>query len=385
MYKKLIPLALGGLSIGTTEFGIMGLLTDVSKSLNVTIPQAGHFISAYALGVVIGAPLLIAFTRKIAPKTILILLMAFYAVFNGLSIFANNYDFMLITRFLSGLPHGAFFGVGTVVAAAMAPEGKAARNISFMFSGLTIANLAMVPLVTYIGHEFSWRYYFGFITIVSVLTMMLLYLWLPYVKPNVENEESKGNNSLFNQNVIIVLAVTSVGFGGLFAWLSYINPLMTFVSGFANSTMPYIMILAGLGMVVGNIVGGRIADKVGPKKTTLILLAIMFINLVITFSFSEIQFLSMILAFMNGAFSMALIAPINLMMIKSAPNSQMMAAAFIQAAFNIANALGAYLGSLPLENKLPFNYPSLIGALMALGGFFICFFYKESKEVKATS
>ncbi|QES88454.1 MFS transporter [Rhizosphaericola mali] len=381
MDKRLLPLALGGLAIGTTEFGIMGLLTDISQSLSVSIPKAGHFISAYALGVVIGAPLLIGTTKKFPPKKVLMFLMAIYAVFNSFSIFANSYTFMLTSRFLSGLPHGAFFGVGTVVAVAMAKEGKAARNISFMFSGLTIANLAMVPLMTYIGHQFSWRYYFAILTFMSLLTILLVQLLLPDIQDENSKSAEKQPNILVEKNVWIVLLVTSIGFGGLFAWLSYIDPLMTIVSGFKVTYMPYVMIVIGFGMVVGNIVGGRMADKIGPKTSTLILLAVMCVNLLLTFQFSGNSNISILLCFLSGTFSMALISPINIMILHAAPKSQMMATALIQAAFNIANALGAYLGSLPLENHRPYNYPSLIGAAMSIGGLLFCLFYKSKKLV----
>ena len=161
MKKSLLPLTLGGLGIGITEFVMMGLLPDIAKDLNVTIPQAGYLISAYALGVVIGAPLLVMIAGKFPPKKILIALMIMFTAFNALSAFAPNFDLLFISRLLSGLPHGAFFGVGSVVASRIAEKGKAAQAVSMMFAGLTIANVLGVPLGTFIGHNFSWRFSFA--------------------------------------------------------------------------------------------------------------------------------------------------------------------------------------------------------------------------------
>lgn len=172
MTKQLFPLALGGLGIGTTEFVIMGLLPDIANDINITIPVAGHLISSYAFGVVIGAPILVALSAKFPAKNILIAFMLLFTIFNFLSTIAPDYYTLMLSRFLSGLPHGAFFGVGTVVAAKLAKEGKAAQAIASMFTGLAIANLAMVPLVTYIGHHFHWRYAFGIVSLIGILTIL---------------------------------------------------------------------------------------------------------------------------------------------------------------------------------------------------------------------
>ncbi len=190
--KKLIPLTLGGLGIGITEFVMMGLLPDIAKDLSITIPEAGHLISAYALGVVIGAPLLAIIAGKYPPKYILIALMGLFTVFNALSAFAPSYTSLFIARLFSGLPHGAFFGVGSVVASRIAPKGKEAQAVSLMFAGLTIANLFGVPLGTYIGHNFSWRYSFAIVAIVGIITLFSLKYWLPYL-PAVKTVTLKVN------------------------------------------------------------------------------------------------------------------------------------------------------------------------------------------------
>ncbi|MGU3373725.1 MFS transporter [Chryseobacterium sp. M5A1_1a] len=383
--KRIIPLAIGGLGIGTTEFTVMGLLPDIANTLQISIPQAGHLISAYAMGVVIGAPLLIGYSVKFPPKKVLIAFMILFTLFNGLSAIAPNYTTMLIIRFMSGLPHGAFFGVGTVVASKMAGKGKEAFYISMMFTGLTVANLAMVPLVTYIGHTFHWRLYFIIVAVIGIVALLFLKLWLPAMEANQDTHFLEELKFLKNKQSWLVLAITAIGFGGLFTWLSYITPLMTVISGVESSQMAYVMVLAGAGMVVGNLVGGIVSDKLGPEKTCAVLIFLMMISLIGVFFLSEHQNIAFILTFLCGALSMSIAAPINIMMMKAAPRSEMMAAAFMQAGFNIANAMGAFLGGIPLEYNLPFNYPSLVGVGMTFIGFVISVRYMYLYSSKASN
>jgi len=373
--KRIIPLAIGGLGIGTTEFTVMGLLPDIAKSLQITIPEAGHLISAYAMGVVVGAPLLIGYSVKFPPKKVLIVLMVIFTLFNALSAVMPDYTSLLIIRFMSGLPHGAFFGVGTVVASRLAGKGKEAFYISLMFTGLTVANLAMVPLVTYIGHIFHWRWYFAIVAVIGLVALISLKLWLPAMEKNKDAHFLEELKFLKRKQAWLVLMITAIGFGGLFTWFSYITPLMTVIAGIKSSQMAYVMILAGAGMVVGNLAGGYLSDRLGPEKTCCLLLFLMMISLSGVFFLSEYQNIALVLTFICGALSMSVAAPINIMMMKAAPKSEMMAAAFMQAAFNIANAMGAFLGGIPLEFKLPFNYPSLVGVGMTLIGLIISLRY----------
>lgn len=373
--KRILPLAIGGLAIGTTEFTIMGLLPDIAQTLKITIPQAGHLIAAYALGVVIGAPILIGYSVKFPPKKVLLVLMVIFTIFNALSAIAPDYNSMLIIRFLSGLPHGAFFGVGTVVASRMAGKGKEALYISLMFTGLTVANLAMVPLVTYIGHAFHWRWYFAIVGVIGIATLLALKLWLPAMEKKEDSHFLEELKFLKGKQSWLVLMITAIGFGGLFTWFSYITPLMTVVSKIESGYMAYVMILAGAGMVVGNLAGGFLSDKLGPEKTCSLLLFLMMISLAGVFFLSHYQSISLVLTFICGALSMSVAAPINIMMMKAAPKSEMMAAAFMQAAFNIANAMGAFFGGIPLEHGLSYNYPSLVGVGMTLIGLIISLIY----------
>ncbi|MFC0345567.1 MFS transporter [Epilithonimonas hispanica] len=382
MDKRILPLALGGLGLGTTEFVIMGLLPDVAESLKISIPQAGHLISSYAFGVVVGAPILIGYAAKYPPKKILIFLMIAFTLFNALSAFSNDYYSMMAIRFLAGLPHGAFFGVGTVVATRLAKPGKQAQSIAMMFTGLTLANLAMVPFVTWLGHQLSWRYAFGVVSVIGLITILGLKFLLPAMN-SLRTTSLKQELEFFKTaKAWHIIAITAVGFGGLFAWFSYITPLMTNVSKFSTDFIAYIMILAGAGMVVGNFLGGILADKMRPALAAAILLSAMILALIGVFFFSENQTISLILTFICGALSMSVGTPVNIMMLRSAKNSEMMAAAFMQAAFNIGNSVGALFGGFPLEFGFSYNYPSLVGAGLAGLGFLLCLaFIKKYKAV----
>lgn len=382
MDKRIFPLALGGLGLGTTEFVIMGLLPDVAESLKISIPQAGHLISSYAFGVVVGAPVLIGYAAKYPPKRILIYLMIAFTLFNALSAFSNDYYSMMAIRFLAGLPHGAFFGVGTVVATRLAKEGKQAQSIAMMFTGLTLANLAMVPFVTWLGHQLNWRYAFGVVSVIGLITILGLKIFLPSMESLRTTTLKKELEFFKTPKAWHIIAITAVGFGGLFAWFSYITPLMTTVSKFPTDFIAYIMILAGAGMVVGNFLGGILADKMRPALAAAILLSAMILALIGVFIFSENQTVSLILTFICGALSMSVGTPVNIMMLRSAKNSEMMAAAFMQAAFNIGNSVGALFGGIPLELGLSYNYPSLVGAGLALLGFLLCLaFIKKYKAI----
>jgi DHA1 family arabinose polymer transporter-like MFS transporter len=368
MKKSLLSLSLGGLTIGITEFVMMGLLPDIATNLQVSIPVAGYLISAYALGVVIGAPLLVIFTRNDPPKRTLLILAALLAFFNSLSIIAPNYNLLFASRFLSGLPHGAFFGVGAVVASRLADKGKEAQAISVMFLGLTMANVVGVPIGTYIGHNFSWRYSFILIGIIGVITFIAIRFWLPEIEAKFE-ESFKNQLQFFKKpEAWLIILITAIGSGGLFCWISYIAPLLTEISGFEAAYVPYILILAGIGMVVGNILGGTLADKFSPEKTIIYLLLTIAADLTFVFLFSSNQYISLILVFTSGCFSFALAAPVQMLIIKTAVGAEMIASATIQAGFNIGNALGAFLGGLPLVAGFSYASPNLVGVTMALLG-----------------
>ena len=381
--KKLLPLTLGGLGIGITEFVMMGLLPDIAKDLipgdlSISIPKAGYLISAYALGVVIGAPLLVMIAGKYPPKKILIALMIMFTAFNALSAFAPTFNLLFIARLLSGLPHGAFFGVGSVVASRIAEKGKAAQAVSLMFAGLTIANLLGVPLGTFIGHNFSWRFTFIIVTFVGLITIISLKQWLPALAADPDRDLKSELSFFKKQEAWLIILMISIGTGGLFAWISYIAPLTTEITGLSDNSVTYVLMLAGLGMMVGNFFGGFLADKFSPAKASLALLLTMVITLVIIHFVSFNPILSLTFTFITGAVSFALASPIQMLMITSAKGSEMLGASASQASFNIGNALGAFFGGLPLVYGLDYTWPALVGALMALIGAMFAFWLIKS-------
>lgn len=364
---------LGGLGIGTTEFVVMGLLPDIANNLHTSIPVAGHLISAYALGVVVGAPLLVMIGSSYPPKKVLLALMVLFTIFNTASAFAPNHFMLLIARFFAGLPHGAFFGVGAVVASRLASPGKQAQAISVMFAGLTIANLLLVPLGTWVGHIYLWRYTFGIVAFIGIVTLLFLSAWMPALPVNRSGDARSELQIFKSTETWLIILITAIGTSGLFCWISYIAPLMTEVSGFKSATVSYILILAGFGMVVGNIVGGWLADRVKPLMATAWLLVAMAITLLCIFLFSGNQTVSLLLTFIAGALSIALAAPIQILMINTSKGAEMLGAAITQAAFNIGNAIGAFFGGLPIAMGYSYSSPSLVGMGMALMGVFFSY------------
>jgi DHA1 family arabinose polymer transporter-like MFS transporter len=368
MKLNLLPLALGGLTIGITEFVMMGLLPDIAKDLNISIPTAGHLISAYAIGVVVGAPLLVIAGRNYPPKKMLLAMAAMLTVFNALSIVAQGYHMVLATRFLSGLPHGAFFGVGAVVASRLAVKGKEAQSVAVMFSGLTVANVVGVPLGTYIGHNYSWRYTFVVIAIIGLITFISLLAYLPKIETDKSTDIKTQLDFFKKPQAWLVIFITAIGTGGLFCWISYIAPLLTDVSGFEAENVPYILMLAGLGMVFGNLAGARIADRFSAPHTVFLTLIAMAATLTAVYFLSFIQDISLALVFLTGFMAFALVAPVQMMMIQTATGAEMIASAAIQASFNIGNALGAFLGGLPIVYGFSYASPNLVGMGMAITG-----------------
>ncbi|WP_028297196.1 MFS transporter [Olivibacter sitiensis] len=382
MKKSHISLAIGGLGIGTTEFVMMGLLPDISSSLRISIPEAGHLISAYALGVVIGAPTLVTFTAKYPPKRILLILMLIFTVFNALSALSSNYHTMLLARLLSGLPHGAFFGIGSVVAGRLAEKGKEAQAISIMFSGLTFANLLMVPLGTYIGHYFSWRLTFGVIALIGLLTLAAISLWMPALSSQNSGGIRSELNLFKRPEALLLILMTAIGTGGLFSWLSYIAPMMINVTRFDADWIPYIMILAGAGMVLGNFIGGKMADSMPPSRACLFILMGIVLCLSINYFAAPYKGATLFMTFVTGAVTFSLASPIQLLMIRTAKGAEMLGASLTQAAFNIGNALGAYWGGLPIDAGFSMASPLLVGIGMVLFGIVVLLLFNRTQKQK---
>lgn len=380
--KGLISLAFGGLAIGMTEFTMMGILPDIAKDVNIDIPTASNLIGLYALGVVVGAPTLVAATSKYPAKKVLLFLMLLFFIFNAAFTFAPNQWTLFISRFISGLPHGAFFGIGSVVAAKLAKPGKEAQAISLMFTGMTIANLAGVPLGTYIGHHYDWRITYAVISFLGLVTFLTIYLWMPHFPANKNNNIKQQIGYFKRWEAWLMIGIISIGTGGLFAWMSYISKLVTTVSGLPEGNVSIIMILIGAGMCVGNILGGKVADTLSPTKAAITCFLAMATCLLVLFFIAHITVLAYPMAFITGMIAFSIAPSLQMMLINNAKGAETFAASAGQAAFNIGNSIGAYLGAIPIMYGLTYNYPSLVGVVMASFGALLTYIFLVKVERK---
>jgi DHA1 family arabinose polymer transporter-like MFS transporter len=366
--KSLVPLALGGFGIGMTEFVMMGILPDIASGLRITIPQAGYLISAYALGVVVGAPTLVALFAKRPPRTVLIWLMLIFAAFNALSAVAPNFHLLMLSRFMAGLPHGAFFGVGAVVASRLADEGKTAAAVATMFAGLTLANVLGVPFGTWLGHNVSWRAVFLIVAGIGLLTAVTVKKLVPYFEPKQSGSFRQDLRIFRRPSLWMAIAITSIGTGGFFAWFSYITPLLTEVTRFEPKTIPMIMTVVGVGMTLGVILGGKLADKVAPLPAILILLVTMASLLFLNGMMAHSQTAMLVLAFATGANALAMGPPIQMLLMENSKEAEMLGSSLGQSGFNIGNATGAFLGGIPLTLGYSYVSAQWVATGLALAG-----------------
>jgi DHA1 family arabinose polymer transporter-like MFS transporter len=366
--KSLVPLALGGFGIGMTEFVMMGILPDIAGGLHISIPQAGYLISAYALGVVVGAPTLVGLLARRAPKHVLIAFMLMFAAFNGLSAFSPNFHVMMLCRFMAGLPHGAFFGVGAVVASRLADEGKAAAAVATMFAGLTIANVLGVPFGTWLGHNMSWRLVFLIVAGIGLVTALSLHKLVPFFEAEQSGNFIDDLKIFRKPSLWLALAITSIGTGGFFAWFSYIAPLLTDVSQFSPGSIPLIMTVVGVGMTAGVLVGGKLADRVNPLRAIVILLASMVALLFMNGLLAASQPVMLVLAFLTGANALAMGPPIQMLLIGHTKEAEMLGSSLGQSGFNIGNATGAFLGGIPLTLGYSYASPQWVAGGLAMAG-----------------
>lgn len=365
MNKALLSLAIGGFGIGLTEFVIMGILPDVATAFDISIPVAGHFISAYALGVVVGAPTLTGFGSKFPSNKVLLGLMIWFTVFNTLSAFATGYNSFIILRFLSGLPHGAFFGIGAVVAGKLSKPGKEAQGIAIMFSGLTFANLLGVPLGTYLGKNFSWNMSFLLVGLVGVIAVLGVKFWMPLLKNSSDKSFLEEFKIFKRAELWLIVLLTTIGTGGFFAWYSYIAPLITEVAHHTEDIVTYAMILAGLGMVIGNFVGAKLAEKFSSLYAVTIVLILMVICLIINTYAAHDKVMVLVMTFVIGVVSFSISTPIQLLIIKASKGSETLGSSLNQSAFNIGNASGAYFAGLPIAMGYGYTSADWVGAAMA--------------------
>ncbi|MEC8831633.1 MAG: MFS transporter, partial [Bacteroidota bacterium] len=308
--------------------------------------------------------------------------------FNTLSAFSPNYWIMMLFRFLSGMPHGAFFGIGAVVSGYLAKPDKAAQAMAIMFSGLTVANILGVPLGTYIGQELHWSYSFILVGFAGIATLASLYFWMP--KKELEEADSPqtqgASPGLRNKKLWALIVLTTVGTGGFFAWYSYIAPLVINVTKLPEANVGYVMIVAGLGMFFGNFLGARMVEILNPVKSVVLSMLCMTTVLILNAIFASSDIAIFILSFIVGVITFSITAPIQIAIIKAAKGAEKLGSSMNQSAFNMGNASGAYFGGLPMVYGLGFNYASVVGGILAcIGaciGIAILYMDKQSKRKK---
>ena len=380
--KCLLPLALGTFGLGLTEYVMMGILPDTAKSMNCSIPMAGNFISMYALGVVFGSILLVVIGRTRPLKQILITLVSIFTLANLTSAFAQNYHIFCLLRFIAGLPHGAFFGVGAIAAGKLCEKGKTNQAVATMVSGMTIANLFGIPMGTFISHNFSWRITFLIIGLFGFLILYSVVKLIPYLKP-LPNSGFRGQFKFFKSLApwLLILAVV-MGNGGIFCLYSYINPLLVNVAGISAKYVSFIMVLAGAGMCVGNNLGGKLSDKYSPAIEagyTQLLAAVALIGM---FLCSANPFIAIALMCICTGCLFAVSAPQQVLLIENAKGGEMLGASCSQISFNLGNAIGAFIGSIPIAHGYGYEYTALPGAFFAFIGFsLLLYFYKRYVKV----
>lgn len=363
----IFSLAMGGVGIGVTEFTMMGLLQEVERGLNIDTPEAGHLISAYALGVVIGAPLLAAVGATLPRKHLAMGLMLFFSLANLTSFIAPGYGTMLVSRFAAGLPHGAFFGVAAVIAASLVAPTKRGWAISMVMSGLAISNVVGVPFATWLGQTFGWRLLFVLVGIIGLATLACLWKYVPFEHAHADASIRRELGALKRLQVWLAILIGIVGFGGFFATYTYIAHTMTSVAGIPASLLPVVVALYGLGMVAGNIVGGRIADK-SVMGTIYWVLPGIAVALVVYAIAAHWPWSAFAMVFVVGAAGSLLIPALQTRLLDASPDAPSLASSLNHAALNVANALGAFLGGLVIAWGWGYVAPALVGAVLAILG-----------------
>ncbi|MFL4998528.1 MAG: MFS transporter [Microvirga sp.] len=361
-----LALAVGSFGIGTGEFAIMGLLPNVAQEFNVTTPEAGYAISAYALGVVVGAPIIAVLAAKLARQTLLLLLMAVFAVGNAVSAVAPSFESFVLLRFLTGLPHGAYFGVAALVAASLVPPNKRTQAVARVMMGLTVATLLGTPVATWFGQILSWRIAFGAVGFMGALTVMLIWLFLPKDKVQEGASPMRELGAFRRKQVWFTLGIGAVGFGGLFSIFSYIASTATEVAQMPESAVPVMMALFGSGMIIGNLVGAWFADR-NLMATIGGVLACSVVVMTVLWLTAENPYMLSACVFLVGC-SVAIGPALQTRLMDVAADAQTLAAALNHSAFNIANALGAWLGGLAIAAGYGFASTGWVGAVLAVAG-----------------
>ena len=369
-WLAVFALAVGGFGIGTTEFVAMGLLPDIASSLDITEPVAGHVISAYALGVVIGAPVIASLTARLPRKALLIGLIAVFTLGNLASVLAPTYGTLMAARFVSGIPHGAFFGVAAMVAGHLMGPKNRAKAVAHVMTGLTVATVLGVPIASWLGQGLGWRSAFGLVVVIGVITLTALWYWLPDLSAMHATSPLTELSALRRPQVWLALLVGMVGFGGMFAVYTYVSTTLTDVSGLALALVPLALMVFGVGMVVGNLVGGKIADisVVGALYASITTLGVVLAVFVVA---ARNPWTAMLGLFLIGAAGSAIAPALQTRLMDVAHGAKTLAAALNHSALNIANATGAWIGGVVIAAGYGYTAPAATGSALAAAGLVI--------------
>ncbi|UVC10599.1 MFS transporter [Rhizobium sp. TH2] len=367
MPLALYALTAGAFGIGVTEFVIMGLLIDVSQDLNVTIAAAGLLISGYALGVVVGAPLLTALTSRWPRKSVLIGLMAIFTLGNLACALAPTYELLMAARLLTALAHGTFFGVGSVVATNLVAPDKKATAIAVMFTGLTVANILGVPAGTWLGQQFGWRTTFWAVTAIGITALAIIAAFVPRDKSAPEASDWRADlRAMARGPVLLGLAMTVLGYAGVFAVFTYIAPALTEITGFSDAAVSPILLVFGGGLVLGNLLGGKLADRNIVSAIFGTLIALTLTLGLMTFALHD-KIAAIVFTGLLGATAFATVAPLQIWVLQKAEGAgQSLASSLNIAAFNLGNAIGAWAGGMTIKHGPGLAYTPLVAAAFPL-------------------
>ncbi|GHB00913.1 MFS transporter [Modicisalibacter luteus] len=378
-----LALALGAFGIGTGEFVIMGLMSRVANDLHVAVPDVGYAISSYALGVVVGAPIISALAARVPKRALLIGLMLMFAIGNLASAFAPGFWSFVALRFIAGLPHGAYLGVAALVAAAAVPIEQRARAVSRVILGLTVAILAGAPLATWAGNLLGWEIAFAGVGIIALVTALLILLWVPSQPGDAQASPKRELTAMIKQRVLFTLGVACIGFGGMFAVFSYVVPTLTEQAGMQESLGPLVLAVFGIGTIIGNLVGARAADKNLLRAIPVILIWCVIVQGGFYFAANSV-WLGILFVGLVGT-GMALGPALQTRLMDVAEDAQTMAASLNHAAFNCANALGAWLAGVTIKLGFAWSTTGLVGAVLAVGGLLIFLIGLRIERAKAVA
>ncbi|MDS1270711.1 MFS transporter [Lipingzhangella sp. LS1_29] len=373
MPLALLALAAGAFGVGTTEFVAMGILPDVAAGFGVSIPAAGYIISSYAVGVVVGAPLLTALGARLDRKILLLALLALFTLGNLATALAPTFEFLIAARVITALPHGTFFGVGAVVAAALVAPHRRAQAVSLVMAGLTVANIVGVPAGTWAAQALGWRTTFVFIALMGLVSLAVVALLVPRqpAQPGASAVQELG--ALRRGQVWLALLVGAVGFGGMFASYSYISPMLTEITGLAEAVVPVVLAIYGVGMTVGMLVGGWAADRalLPTIYGALTMIAVVLLALAALLTY---PWFAVALVFLTGVAGSSLVPALQMRLMNTAHDAPSLAAALNHSALNFANALGAWLGGVVIAAGFGLTAPSLLGAGLAVLGLIVALY-----------